>query len=237
MDIATFRWILIVVGVLIIAGIFLLGNPERRPRRRASRKDSNSRKDSKKPGKQTRREPTLGEASAGLAPDGTTEPGQGELAMQPARVPEAGIVLAGPKPEKIVTLYLRARDNHRIAGADLLEAALKSGLVFGAHDIFHRVVDGSEQPLFSMANLTKPGVFDRQAWNTMQTHGVTLFMTLPGPLNALDAWDAMLGTSRRLAELLHADLLDVSRAVFTRQREGQIREELREFERQQQPEG
>jgi cell division protein ZipA len=98
------------------------------------------------------------------------------------------------------------------------------------------VVEGNQQPLFSMANLTNPGIFDKQAWNTLQTKGVTLFMTLPGPLGALDAWDAMLATSRRLADLLHADLLDVSREVFTRQCEGRVREELRAFERQQQAE-
>ena len=40
-----------------------------------------------------------------------------------------------------------------------------------------------------------------------------------------------LATSRRLAELLHADLLDDNHSVFTRQRSLQIKEELREYER------
>ena len=62
-----------------------------------------------------------------------------------------------------------------------------------------------------------------------------MFMTLPGPMPALDAWDAMLATSRRVAELLHADLLDDTKSSFTRKREGQIREELREYERAQKP--
>jgi cell division protein ZipA len=224
MDISTFRWILIIVGVAIIAGIFLLGNPDRKPRRRASRKPKKV-----KTKIAERQEPTL---DASVDP-GDAESGQRELSM-PEQDKEPRV--EGPPPEKIVTLYLRARDNHSIVGVDLLDAALRSGMVFGAHDIFHRVVEGSRQPLFSMANLTRPGTFDKEAWNTVQTKGVTLFMTLPGPLGALDAWDAMLGTSRRLAELLHADLLDVSREVFTRQREGQVREELRAFERQQQAE-
>jgi len=59
-----------------------------------------------------------------------------------------------------------------------------------------------------------------------------MFMMLPGPKNALDAWDSMLATSRNLAELLHADLLDDTQSVFTRQRSQQIREELREYDRQ-----
>jgi cell division protein ZipA len=87
-----------------------------------------------------------------------------------------------------------------------------------------------------MANLTKPGSFDKSAWNTMEIKGVTMFMTLPGPRDALDAWDSMLATSRRLAELLHADLLDDTHSVFTRQRSMQIKEELREYQRQTNPE-
>jgi cell division protein ZipA len=59
-----------------------------------------------------------------------------------------------------------------------------------------------------------------------------LFLTLPAPLNALDAWDAMLATGRRMAEVLHADLLDEERKPFTRQREAQLREEMRIYERQ-----
>jgi FtsZ-interacting cell division protein ZipA len=55
-------------------------------------------------------------------------------------------------------------------------------------------------------------------------------------MNALDAWDSMLATSRRLAELLHADLLDDTQSVFTRQRSLQIKEDLRDYERQQSPE-
>jgi cell division protein ZipA len=87
-----------------------------------------------------------------------------------------------------------------------------------------------------MANLTKPGYFDKTSWNTFETIGVTLFLTLPNPMPALDAWDAMLATSRRIAEILHADLLDETHSTFTRQREGQIREEVRAYVRTQQAE-
>ena len=186
MDISTFRWILIVLGVAIIAGIFLLGNPEKKPKRRAVRRENRRAKN------RPRKEPTL-EDRAGRAEAGT------EATVQPDLEPTAGTGATAPIPDKIVTLYLRARDNHRIAGVDLLDAALKSGMVFGNQDIFHRQLEGDPRPVFSMADLTNPGTFDRQAWNTFETKGVTLFMTLPGPLSALDAWDAMLGTSRRLA--------------------------------------
>jgi len=46
--------------------------------------------------------------------------------------------------------------------------------------------EGSEKPVFSLANAAKPGHFERDEWNTFETSGVALFMTLPGPVNALD---------------------------------------------------
>lgn len=227
MDISTFRWILIIAGIGIVAYIFLFANPDRKRKPRASRKRNRVTR--------TRREPTLAaDSEAGNSYGEDAEQEQAELPMGAAE-PETPRSPPGPPPEKIVTLFLQARDNHRISGVDLLDAAVKAGLVFGEQDIFHRVMDDGGEKVFSMANLTKPGYFDKTAWNTLETQGVTMFMTLPGPMGALDAWDAMLATSRRVAELLHTDLLDESRSHFTRQREGQIREELREYERSKKP--
>ena len=242
----TFRWILVVAGIVIIAGIFLFGNPDRKRKPRASRKRVHAQR--------MRREPALdpdqdaadvhgddndarqSELAIGLP----SEEGRGsgsyvEQRIEP-RLDNKPKAPAAPLPDKIVTLFLQARDKHTITGIDLLDTSLKSGLVFGQHDIFHRIHEEDLEPVFSMANLTKPGSFDKSAWNTMEIHGVTMFMTLPGPRNALDAWDSMLATSRRLAELLHADLLDDQHEVFTRQRSMQIKEELREYERQKNPE-
>jgi len=246
MDGSTFRWILVIAGIVIIAGIFLFGNPDRKRKSRASRKRVHAQR--------VRREPALdsdGRASAG--DDADEDDRQAELAIglptdeggdldtyiekriEPGRDSKPGNP-AAPLPDRIVTLFLLARDNHVITGVELLDASLKSGLVFGSHDIFHRIHEEDVEPVFSMANLTKPGSFDKNTWNTMEIRGVTMFMTLPGPRNALDAWDSMLATSRRLAELLHSDLLDDKHEVFTRQRSLKIKEELREYERQKNPE-
>ena len=243
MDISTFRWILIIAGIAIVAGIFLFGNPDKKRKPRASRKRAHAQRTE-------RREPALeSDQSQNEANDGASEGRQTELAIdevsdndsriEPSLEPAAGTkpkAPLSPPPDKIVTLFLQARDNHIITGIELLDASLKSGLVFGNHDIFHRINEEDVEPIFSMANLTKPGSFDKTAWNTIEIKGVTMFMTLPGPRSALDAWDSMLATSRRLAELLHADLLDETQSVFTRQRSLQIKEELREYDRQQKAE-
>ena len=234
MDISTFRWILIIAGIVIVAGIFLFGHPDRKHKKtRASRKRVHAQR--------VRREPALdsenNEAGVNDA-DGDTRQAELAIGAPPDNVAATGVsgenriepsldsrpkAPAGPLPDRIVTLFLQARDNQVITGIELLDASLKSGLVFGNHDIFHRIHEEDVEPVFSMANLTKPGSFDKTAWNTMEIKGVTMFMTLPGPRNALDAWDSMLATSRRLAELLHADLLDDEHKVFTRQRSLQIK--------------
>lgn len=244
MDISTFRWILIIAGIAIVVGIFLFGNPDKKRKPRASRKRVHAQR--------VRREPAMDAEHAGESKDGgygdfdatQTELDIGDSAGDGTRVEpqfesqteHKPRTPAAPPPDKIVTLFLQARDNHIITGVELLDASLKSGLVFGNHDIFHRIHEEDVEPVFSMANLTKPGTFDKSAWNTIEIKGVTMFMTLPGPKNALDAWDSMLATSRRLAELLHADLLDDTQNVFTRERSMQIKEELREYERQKNPE-
>ncbi len=240
MDSFTFRWILIIAGIALIAGLYLFGVRDKKRKPRASRKRVHA--------KRVRREPVL-EPDGEESGEHDTDVRQAELAIgdptdSSSRIEpqlESGLDIKPKKPEvtlpdRIVTLFLQARDNHVITGVDLLDASLKSGLVFGDHDIFHRIHEEDVEAVFSMANLTKPGSFDKSTWNTMEIKGVTMFMTLPGPRNALDAWDSMLATSRRLAELLHADLMDDAHEVFTRQRSMQIKEELREYERQKNPE-
>ena len=54
------------------------------------------------------------------------------------------------------------------------------------------------------------------------------------PLAALDAWEAMLPTAQRMAELLDAVLLDEERNALGRQRIAHIREDLRNYDRKHQ---
>lgn len=167
-------------------------------------------------------------------PQAKSEPPPRPLHMSAAKSPPsaAGVnVVPRQTPEKIITLYIRGRGRSQISGVELLDAAIKTGLQFGTGKIFHRIDEGIRMPIFSMANLVKPGYFEPGSWNTFETPGVSLFMTLPGPLGALDTWDAMHAAGQRLADLLHADLLDDSRCLMTRQRIGQMREDMREYDR------
>ena len=238
------RLILLLLGLIILAAIILFHRP------RGQSLPNHAR------WLQRRREPSLG-AKADEEPDSAAEPEQddetnpaarqssfpnfsavdGDKADSRRQPPSATAETAGQvderrQPDKIVSLFVRRRDERRINGSELLDAAVKAGLTFGEMNIFHRLHEGDERPVFSMANLTPPGHFDASSWNVFDTPGMALFATLPGPVSALDAWDAMLATGRRISELLDAELLDDAKCLLTRQRIAQIREEMREYDRQ-----
>ena len=224
-------WILI-AGVILILAILFFGRP-RRPgqgRRRASR-------DSEPAAAPERVEPTLGEQLEGelaAAGAGDAAGAQEELfAGQDQAVEELG-----KRPsedfDKIVTLYVAARAGEKLRGPDIVVAAEKVGLVYGYMGVFHRLIERQPErgPLFSVANIVKPNSFDMAAIQEVETPAIAFFLTLPAPVSAMDAWDAMLPTAERMAELLDGLLLDEQRNALGRQRIGHIREELRAYDRQ-----
>src|SRR5690606_42048637 len=99
----------------------------------------------------------------------------------------------------------------------------------------HRLVDGKEAdgPIFSMANIAKPGNFDLRQLGSLETPGLSFFMTLPGPLAALDAWNSMLPVAQRVAQLLDAELLDESRNPQVEQTVAYLRNEMRQYDMEQ----
>ncbi|MGO4700513.1 cell division protein ZipA [Dyella sp. 2RAB6] len=150
-------------------------------------------------------------------------PPRSELGKRPAQLPV----------ERIVTLFVVAREGSVFLGPDLIVAAEKAGLEFGDMGIYHRLLDGKREhgPIFSVANMLKPGNFDLSRLDALRSPGLSFFMTLPAPIPALDAWDAMLPTAQRLAELLDGQVLDEERNALGRQRIAHIRDELRGWDR------
>lgn len=174
------------------------------------------------PPRATMAEPAPVQASA-PSPSAPRVPPRSDLGRRPERLPV----------ERIVTLFVVAREGSVFNGADLIVAAEKAGLEFGDMGIYHRLVDGKRElgPIFSVANMLKPGNFDLTRLDALLTPGLSFFMTLPAPIPALDAWDTMLPTAQRLAELLDGQVLDEERNALGRQRVAHIRDELRGWDR------
>lgn len=231
----TIALIVAAAGLILLGLIFMFGRP-RRPgqgRRLFSRDRAG------------RREPGLSGDEAAVDDDAVVrelERLDRSLRGEPAAAADTGGASepSAPAPEfdKIVSLHIAAREGAVIRGSDLVVAAEKAGLQYGAMNIFHRMVDGRPEqgPVFSVANMVKPGTFDLRALDQLSTPGLSFFMTLPGPLAGLDAWDTMLPAAQRMAELLDAVVLDEQRSALGRQRIAHIREELRRYDRKREGE-
>jgi len=133
--------------------------------------------------------------------------------------------------EEVIYLNLKSRDG-MFEGPDLIRAMEKFDLTHGDMGIFHRLTPGSDQPLFSVANMLEPGSFDADKLATLETPGLTLFLRLPRTFDALHALDEMWDVAKGLAGELNADILDRNRQLFTSQKQQNMRDEVLEYMRQ-----
>ena len=81
-------------------------------------------------------------------------------------------------------------------------------------NIYHHM-DKDNVAVFSMINMVKPGSFDPSTIHELNTPGVSLFLQLPGPVNASDAFNEMLQVASRMSETLQARLCDQRRQPLT----------------------
>ena len=233
-DITLLRIGIAIAGLILIGAIIFFGRP--RKQEQGKRVPRPSIADAFAP----RSEPTLTPVPVDEPVDNYDErASQSELDLpaEPAAAPSVNSDLGKRVEEtfeKIVTLYLAARAGAKLHGPDIVVAAEKAGLAYGHMGVFHRMIDNHPQrgPVFSVANIMKPGSFDMANIQAMETPAIAFFLTLPAPVPALDAWETMLPTAQRMAELLDGVVLDESRNALGRQRIAHIRDELRAYDRQ-----
>ena len=143
---------------------------------------------------------------------------------------------ASEQPVKeIIIVNVRATNDIGFNGADLLQILLACDMRFGKHKIFHRHEhkNGTGAIQFSMANALEPGVFDLNNIEEFHTAGVTFFLSLPGPEDAIKAFDYMVETANVLANNLGGELRDADKCSMTAQTLEHHRQRVQEFERLQ----
>ncbi len=205
------RWVLLLAAVLVLVAVFVWS----RYRTKLFKAIPASLRKSSAP-------------SARIEPD--LEPAGGAVASSAPR-----LVL----PDKIVTIRLLCRDNRGFAGDELVLALRDNGLRHGRFGIFHHYngdgveTDAGVEPVFSVASLTEPGSFDLTRLRNDSFPGVSLFMGLPGPMDGVAAFDAMVATARSIAAQLEGDLVDEQGSTLSIQRERYLREEVIQFQHRQ----
>lgn len=114
-----------------------------------------------------------------------------------------------PQPRDIIALYVTAPEGTGFAGDALREALDGVGLEFGDMQIYHHFGFGrmsADRPLFSLASMVEPGSFDPETMDQSTTPGLALFMQIPNPVDPKVCFELMLSTAHRLAEALGGEV-------------------------------
>lgn len=215
------RILLMVLGIIIIAGIYLWGVGF--DTRKASNK-LNKRRNKK------REEPLLDTPvikpreeeidysnvfkQESLAFDNDVIAGDSGLSNSG----QATISTDSVKKSGVVVLYVTAPAGYSFSGDMIRDALYAAGMNFGDMNIFHHYGVGQstkKESIFSVANMHEPGTFDLNYMDECQTDGLVLFLELPAPIDAAVAFEHMLSTAQRLADVLKGHTRDERREYLT----------------------
>ena len=214
---ALFRWVLLLIGVLIVAGVFAY-----------SRGWLEFERFFRIPSKLQRRkvEPLLEEAT--------------EVDVAVEEEP-AEPVVAEPSPPNlsedsmVVTVRIMPRPDTQFPAEQLILALRAAHLQHGRYGIFHSLAeDDSSRIRYSVASLVEPGSFDLSKLKESEYKGISVFMVLPAPEDGVGLFDDMLQTSRAVAKEIDGHLLDEQGGALSVQRERYMREEVIDFLRRHQ---
>jgi cell division protein ZipA len=227
MDATTVRIILIIVGALLILGLYLWER-SRDPEEDSEDLDYD---DDDTPYAAGGQEPRA-RAFRDLAEAPAAEPPRPRAAAGPEvprasgrDQPPAPAVDDDGVPAPLLVQLSVAKRYGEFPGADLLEVAESCGLRPGDMDIFHcldEFEDGT-RVYFSMANMVKPGTFPFDDMEGFSTPGVMLFAQLDGKPEDLTILEEMIATARKLATTLGGDVFDDSRRPLTVRKEEEMR--------------
>lgn len=208
------RWLLLLVGLLVIGGVYLYSRREKAP---ADEDEAPL----------DRVEPSLDDANPVAEQFLIDE----ETSSDDVGVEDEEDLTAADTPQKIVTVRIVAREKKSFPGDELILSMRGIGLRHGKFGIFHRY-DGSDESktIFSAASLLEPGSFDLQNIKGQEIPGISLFMVLPGPVDSTEAFDSMMAAARTLTQSLNGELLDESGSTLSIQRERYLREEIIQFQ-------
>ena len=200
------RWLLLIFGLLVIAGVYLYSRKERQ----SSTVDADD---------SPRFAPTIGDKDSDPIEAGF------ESSASEDDAPES--VSAERVAQKIVTLRLVAKNKGAFPGDELILSLRGIGMRSGKFGIYHRY-DGNDESrtIFSAASLVEPGSFDLANIKDQKIPGISLFMVLPGPMDGAKGFDLMMAAARALSQSLDAELLDESGSTLSIQRERYLREEI-----------
>jgi len=140
---------------------------------------------------------------------------------------------AARKSEMIIVLYVITKRETGFTGMEILTILEELGLKYGDMNIFHHYGFGDsklEQSVFSVANMVEPGIFNPQRMANFSTTGLALFMRLPGPFGGRVAFELMLKSAQKMADVLEGTIEDERHIQLTQKLMTSLRERIANFE-------
>lgn len=150
----------------------------------------------------------------------------------PAIIELSSEQIAPAGEQLFIPLTIMARAGQQISGDTIRQATRAAGLVLKDDGVYRFEVkdaQGYKQPLLGLANILEPGSFDLQQIEQLATPGLVLYLHLPAPIEAREAFESLIDIGHKLEELLEAELCDESRSVLTKQTIGHLKEKVEAF--------
>lgn len=129
----------------------------------------------------------------------------------------------------IVVLHLLAHHPDGMHGLAIRKIFSELNIQHGRKNIFHYYHE-NDDVLFSIANLVEPGIFDLSAMDTFRTPGLTVFMLLDNLLNPRQAFETLLQIVWKLSGRLDARICDARRAPINQQTMADMLEEVKAYQ-------
>ena len=207
---ALFRWVLLLVGVLIIVGVFAY-----------SRGWFTLKRFNLQPFRLRSRKQNVLPAEGEIAVDALAEIDSPEAAEAEPRSPELS------DDSMVITVRIMPQPGTQFPAEQLILALRAAHLQHGRYGIFHRLDEGDSSKIrYSVASLVEPGSFDLSKLKESEYKGISIFMVLPAPEDGVTLFDDMLQTARGIAKEVDGHLLDEQGGALSMQRERYMREEV-----------
>lgn len=111
------------------------------------------------------------------------------------------------EPEEILMLSVVSRRKY-FTGDAIMSAMRSVGLNPGESDIFYRYTNDEQETLYAVASMVEPGFFPLADMSRFTTAGITLFASLPGPRPGKRIFEDMYETAEQLAAFLDGTIHD-----------------------------
>jgi cell division protein ZipA len=131
--------------------------------------------------------------------------------------------------DEVIILHVMAKPSHVFLGSKLQQLFSTFNIVYGEMQIFHYfdiTLNGTGEPIFSVASAIEPGTFEIDKMDTFVTPGLSLFLRVRNTQDPRAAFECMLKMAEHLVAELEGELQDERHQRLNPQGIAQYRDSL-----------